>query len=179
MIGRLFRGFQFLHAALLILSAVGFFIFWVRTRFWLPKYAHILALIGLLVGAWAVSTTPEDAPINKAGPLGRFLLALAVPAMVYFFFVFYGGQRAAIKHRRKTAADIANLIERFLNGTSLYPQEWNDFVESRQADGMLDSYRKRCETLDPVVNCPEPRDARALAELRSIIEQLRSLSTLG
>jgi hypothetical protein len=179
MLGHFFKGFQFLHAALLILSAIGFFIFWVRTRFWLPKYAHILGLIGLLVGVWCVSKTPEDAPINKAGPIGKFLLAIAVPAMVYFFFVFYGGQRAAIKHKAKTAKDIADLIERFLNGTSLYPQEWNDFVESRHTDSMLDSYRKRCEELDPVINCPGPQDAKALAELRSIVEQLRGRSSLG
>jgi hypothetical protein len=177
MIGHLFRGFQFLHAALLVLSAVGFFIFWARTRFWLPKYAHILGLIGLLVGVWCVSITPEDAPINKAGPVGKFLLALAPPAMVYFFFVFYGGQRAAIKNKPKTATDIADLIERFLNRASLYPQEWNDFVERKQADSMLDLYRKRCDELDPLVNCPEPQDAKALAELRSIVEQLRSRST--
>jgi hypothetical protein len=45
--GQFFTGLLFfVHA----LSAVGFFIFWARTRFWLPKYAHILAAIGLLVG---------------------------------------------------------------------------------------------------------------------------------
>lgn len=56
MVGNLFKGFQFLHAVLLVLSAAGFFIFWARTRFWLPKYAHVLAAIGLLVGIWCVST---------------------------------------------------------------------------------------------------------------------------
>jgi hypothetical protein len=125
-----FSGFQFFHAVLLALSAVGFFIFWTRTRFWLPKYAHILGAIGLVVGVWCVSDPPADAPINKDGPMAKFLLALAVPAMVYFFFVFYGGQREAFKRKAKTAAEIADLIERFLNGASLYPQEWNDFVES-------------------------------------------------
>jgi len=99
MLGQLLRGFQFLHFVLLALSAVGFFIFWTRTRFWLPKYARILAAVGLVVGVWCASSTPDDAPINKAGPTGKFLLALAVPAIVYFFFVFYGGQRAAFKSR--------------------------------------------------------------------------------
>jgi len=81
------------------LSAIGFFIFWARTRFWLPKYAHILAAIGLVVGLWCVSNTPNDAPINKGGPTARLLSALALPAMVYFFFVFYGGQQAAHRSR--------------------------------------------------------------------------------
>jgi hypothetical protein len=99
MLGQLLRGFQFLHFVFLALSAVGFFIFWARTRFWLPKYAHILAAVGLVVGVWCVSNTPDNAPINKEGPIGRLLLALAVPTIIYFFFVFYGGQKAAFKSR--------------------------------------------------------------------------------
>lgn len=140
-----------------------------------PKYAHILAAIGLVVGVWCVSNVPGDAPINKEGPIAKFLLALAVPLIVYFFFVFYGGQRAAFQHKQKTAGEIASLIERFLNGASLYPQEWNDFVETRHPDTHLDSYRKRCDELSPQVNCPDPQDAKALAELRSIVDELRRL----
>jgi hypothetical protein len=145
MLGQLFKGFQVLHAVLLAVTAIGFFLFWARTRFWLPKYAHILRFVGLAVGLWCVSISPDDAPINKYGPIGKFLLALAVPAMVYFFFVFYGGQEAAHRRKPKTPEEIADLIERFLNGTSLYPQEWNDFVECSHPDKMLDSFRKRCD----------------------------------
>lgn len=134
MVGHFFRGFQFLHGVFLALCALGFFIFWVRTRFWLPKYAHVLAVVGLLVGIWCSSIVPQDAPINKSGPMGKFLLALAVPAMVYFFFVFYGGQREAFKYKPKTPGEVADLIERFLRGESTYPQEWNDFVECSQRD---------------------------------------------
>jgi hypothetical protein len=67
MLRQLFAGFQILHAVLLVVGAIGLFVFWMRTRFWLPKYAHILAAIALLVGEWCVSITPKDAPINKAG----------------------------------------------------------------------------------------------------------------
>jgi hypothetical protein len=80
-------------------------------------------------------------------------------------------------HKPKTAAEIADLIERFLNGTSLYSQEWNDFVEHSQPDRNLETYRKRCDELDPLVNCPDPQDAQALAELRRIVAELRSSST--
>jgi hypothetical protein len=177
MLGHLFKGVQFLHAALLVLSAVAFFIFWARTRFWLPKYAHLLAAIGLLVGLWSISITPADAPLNKHSPITKFLFALVVPAMVYFFFVFYGGQSAAFRRKPKTAKEIADLIDRFLAGTSLYLQEWNDFVERRHPDESLDAYRKRCDLLDPLVNRPAPQDPKALEELRSIVHELRSLST--
>jgi hypothetical protein len=86
--GQFFTGILFfVHA----LSAVGFFIFWARTRFWLPKYAHILAAIGLLVGLGCLANMPTDAPLNREGPIVKFLSALVLPAMVYFFFVFYGG----------------------------------------------------------------------------------------
>ncbi len=70
-------------------------------------------------------------------------------------------------------ADIAQLIERFLDGRSLYPQEWNDFVETRRPDKLIDVYRKRCDDLDPLVNRPGERDAEAVMELRSMIETLR------
>jgi hypothetical protein len=175
--GHLLKGFQFLHAVLFILSAAAFIIFWVRTRFWLPKYAHLLAAIGLLVGVWSISIASKDAPINKHGPAARFLYVLVLPAMVYVFFVSYGGQRAAFRHKPKTANEIADLIDRFLSGTSLYPQEWNDFVERSHPDKMLDSYRKRCNLLDPLVNCPDPQDPKALEEMRGMVLELRTLST--
>ncbi len=101
MLRQLFAGFQILHVVLLIGGAIGLFVFWMRTRFWLPKYAHILAAIALLVGVWCVSITPKDAPINKAGTIGKALLALAVPAMVYFFFLFYGDKERLSDASRK------------------------------------------------------------------------------
>jgi hypothetical protein len=181
MLAHRFTGFRVLHGVLLAFAAVGFFIFWIRTRFWLPKYAHILAAIGLAVGIWCVSNVPDDAPISRYGPGVKFLEALILPAMVYFFFVFYGGQQEAFRSKSKNATEIADIVERFLNGASLYPQEWNDFVEGRYPDAQLDSYRKRCYELDPLVNRPDPQDTKALAELRSIVDELRrfGLATPG
>jgi len=179
MLPNVFRGFQLAHALLLGLAAVGFFVFWARTRFWLPKYAHVLAAIGLAVGLWCAANVADDAPIHRQGPVARVLLALIVPAMVYFFFVFYGGQRAAFRNKPKNADEIANTIERFLNNASLYPQEWNDFIERRHPDAHLDSYRRRCYELDPFVNNTEPQDAKAVANLRNMVHELRSLSTPG
>ena len=126
-----------------------------------------------------MSSVPSDAPPSKHGPAAKFAFALILPAMVYFFFVFYGGQEAAHRSKWKTAGEIADLIERFLNGTSFYPQEWNDFVECNHPDKMLDSYRKRCSLLDPRVNSAEPQDPKALDELRSIVQEIRMLSTPG
>jgi len=74
----------------------------------------------------------------------------------------------------RTATEIADIIERFVNGTSLYAQEWNDFVDCKQSNQKLDSYRKRCDELDPLVNRPEPQDAKAVAELKNMIDELRS-----
>jgi len=133
-------------------SAIGFFVSWARTRLWLPKFAHVLEAIGLLVGVLCVHTTSEDAPIHKHGPAAEFLIARALPAMVYFFFVFHGGQRAAISSKPKTAKDIANLIDRFLNGTISYLQEWTGFVECRHPDSMLDSYGESCGLRNLLVN---------------------------
>lgn len=87
----------------------------------------------------------------------------------------YGVAEGDGMRRKKTAREIADLIERFLTGTSLYPQEWNDFVECSERDRKLDAYRKRCYDLDPLVNIPGPPDAAAIAELKSIVAELRRL----
>jgi hypothetical protein len=76
--------------------------------------------------------------------------------------------------RDKTSQEVAQLIERFLENTSLYPQEWNDFVEGSQRDKELDFYRKRCYDLDPLVNRAGQPDPEAVAELRSMMDVLRS-----
>ena len=74
------------------------------------------------------------------------------------------------------AAAVADLVERFLDGKSLHPQEWNDFVDASQRDKKIEAYRKRCSELDPLVNRPGEPDPAAVAELRSMIRTLRSQS---
>ncbi len=73
-----------------------------------------------------------------------------------------------------TSEDAAQVIERFLADAGLYPQEWNDFVETPQRDKKVEFLRKRCYELDPLVNRPGEPDGLAVAELRSIVAALRS-----
>jgi hypothetical protein len=70
--------------------------------------------------------------------------------------------------------ETAALIERFLNHESLYPQEWNDFVETSQGSKKVDQFRRRCYELDPIVNSPGIPDTAALEELRSMVDRLRA-----
>jgi hypothetical protein len=70
----------------------------------------------------------------------------------------------------------AQVIERFLAETELYPFEWTDFAETKQQDPRVERYRKRCDELSPLVNRPGEMDDTAVAELRSIIQELRSIS---
>ena len=70
--------------------------------------------------------------------------------------------------------EAADVIERFSSEKSLYPWEWTDFAETRQADPHVDRYRKRCDELSPLVNRPGEMDPEAVAELRSMIADLRS-----
>jgi hypothetical protein len=71
--------------------------------------------------------------------------------------------------------EAADLIERFLNGKELYPQEWNDFVDGVRVEQSVESYRKRCDALDPLVNRPGTADSTAVEELRTIVSELRKL----
>jgi hypothetical protein len=78
-----FDGFNLIHAALLVLAAAASFRFWVRIRFWLPRYIHVMAAIGFAISIWVASALPADAPASKAGPVGRILIALA-----HLFFLY-------------------------------------------------------------------------------------------
>jgi hypothetical protein len=95
-IGAVLRAFHALHGIALAAAAVGLFAFWLRTRLWLPRYVHVLALLATMLGVGMACMVPDDAPINRQlGPLGYVVVVAIFPALVYFFFVFYGGQRAA------------------------------------------------------------------------------------
>jgi hypothetical protein len=93
----LFKTANFMHALLVILGAIASFRFWIKTRFWFPRYVHFLALCGLILGICLIPEIPHDAPILKAkwGGLKLAGLILLFPLIVYFFFIFYGGPRAA------------------------------------------------------------------------------------
>ena len=96
---------QVIHAVLLIVAAVGFFCFWARTRFWFQRYAHYLAAFAFALGLSLLSIMPSDAPINRDvwGGAKKAGLVLIFSGLVYFFFVFYGGQRAAYQGKRPHA----------------------------------------------------------------------------
>jgi uncharacterized membrane protein YeiB len=91
-----------IHVLLVFVAAIAFFGFWIRTRFWFPRYAHYLGLFALLLGLSMLLMVPEDAPINQDewGLLKKALMILVFPGLVYFFFVFYGGQKAAYERER-------------------------------------------------------------------------------
>lgn len=68
--------------------------------------------------------------------------------------------------------EAAQVIGRYLENQSLYPQEWNDFVETPQTNKTVEFYRQRCYQLDPMVSSPEGADPKAVLELKSIINEL-------
>ena len=93
----LLSGLYDAHRLLLVLAAVGYFAYWTRTHFWMPRYAHALAGGAVLVGLCLLLLTPADAPVHHE-PLGwlkKGAMVAVFPALVYCFFIFYGGQRAA------------------------------------------------------------------------------------
>lgn len=73
-----------------------------------------------------------------------------------------------------SSEEAARVIERFLEGRTLYPQEWNDFAETCQDDEFVERYRRECDELDPLVNRPGEGDPEATERLKAIIQLLRS-----
>jgi hypothetical protein len=80
--------------------------------------------------------------------------------------------------REMTPEEAAQVIERFLAEAESYPFEWTDFAETPQKDPRVEQYRKRCDKLSPLANRPGEMDAVAVAELRSIIQDLRTIAKL-
>jgi hypothetical protein len=70
--------------------------------------------------------------------------------------------------------EAAGVVERFLQGKSSYQQEWNDFVDTPQKRTEVESIRRRCYQLDPMVNLPSGSDPVAITELESIVLALRT-----
>jgi hypothetical protein len=99
-----FNDFRFLEAILLLVGAFGFLTFWARSRFWLPKYIHVLGAIGLIVGTLSVWASPADSPIKQQGLVACVLLALVLPAIIYAYFILHGGQRAAFSRSSSKSA---------------------------------------------------------------------------
>lgn len=76
--------------------------------------------------------------------------------------------------KNMNSEEAAQIIERFLENKGLYPQEWNDFVDTPQLDKTIEGYRSQCYELDPLVNRPGSPDPDAVVRLKLIIERLRS-----
>ena len=72
-----------------------------------------------------------------------------------------------------SCAQMADLIQRFLEDKPTHGQEWNDFVDTPQHDWRMDAYRRCCYELDPLVNSPGQQDQVALAVLRILVASLR------
>jgi hypothetical protein len=97
------NGLNILAGVLLIFTAIRSLPFWVRTRFWFPKYVHLMAAIGAAVMLWCLASTLDEAPISRDGPLAKLLFVSSLPAIIYFIFLLYGGQRSAyLRHFEKS-----------------------------------------------------------------------------
>jgi hypothetical protein len=99
---------QWIHLGVVVLTTVGALIFLVRTRFWFPKYVHVMAAVAFAIGLGLLQIgafADPDAPVNRGkwAPVKQALLLLFFPAVVYAAFVHYGGQRAAYEDRARRA----------------------------------------------------------------------------
>ncbi len=97
-----FKAAGWVHGALSVLAGILFFHFWIRTRFWFPKYVHWLAAGAMLVGiGLLLLLTRVDAPTTRGQWVSgkQVLVVLVFPAIVYVAFIFYGGQHAAYHAR--------------------------------------------------------------------------------
>ena len=77
-----------------------------------------------------------------------------------------------------TKKEIGTLIENWLNRQSLYPGEWNDFIDGKQKSYITDAYRAICYELDPLINPEDPLDGGTaelvLRSLAKILQEDRS-----
>lgn len=58
------------------------------------------------------------------------------------------------------------MVEGFVSGKSLYPEEWQDFVASTHADIELNLCRKRCADFTVQLEPSNAQDPNVLAEIK-------------
>ena len=102
---------DFLFVALAVVSLLAGFaaiVRWVRRGFWVPRYVHGLAIgafvAGILLGYQVLADGSPKAD-TTFGVLVALFLVLVLPALIYFFFVFYGGADAANERRSQPRDD--------------------------------------------------------------------------
>ena len=94
---------EIIHGLFIILSAFWFLVFWYRTRLWLPRYVHIIAILSFILGIGMLHMVPTEAPIYSSwGKLAPLFIVFILPAAVYFSFIFYGGQYEAYKSKSES-----------------------------------------------------------------------------
>ena len=93
-----FDGFSLLHGVFLASAAIASFKFWARSRFRLPTYVHVLALLGALAVLSIFWGKPEELR-GKISAFRMIAASLIGPIFVYFFFIAFGGPRAALESR--------------------------------------------------------------------------------
>jgi hypothetical protein len=76
---------------------------------------------------------------------------------------------------RYTKAEVADIIERFLNGGG-GGWDWDDFLSIPIADPELDEVRQRCDATRDDGYRNQWCGSAGIAELRRIVAELRSLS---
>jgi hypothetical protein len=74
-----------------------------------------------------------------------------------------------------TAKKAAELLERYMSDSSEYPQELNDFIDTRQGNPQVERVRKRCKELETFVNGEGNVSPSAVEELRFAIDELKKL----
>ncbi len=92
--------YTLLNGGFFIVCGIAFFIFAFRTRFWLPKYVHIMAILSLFLGLALMYMLPEDAPIRREWREYALIFTLFLPpTIVYFVFISFGGQHTSYNDR--------------------------------------------------------------------------------
>jgi predicted ferric reductase len=80
---------------------------WYKIGFKCPRYIHILAVIGFLVGIGMTLITPKNAPANDTWGLGKWWTPVIFSGIVYFLFGFFGGAKVMGKTDDKENVDSA------------------------------------------------------------------------
>jgi hypothetical protein len=83
-------------ATTLLAAAVNGAVWARRDHFWLPRYVHVLAALGLAGTTWGAWLDRDSWSTTPVLTIGHVLLG---PAVVYVVFLAYDGVTAALKGR--------------------------------------------------------------------------------
>jgi len=133
-----------IHGIKIILGIFNFW-FWIRNRFWVPRYVHLIAIFAFCLGCIMLWLFEPGSKADNKGT--KIFLLFLMPFIVYVLFVFFGGARESpLTNRKRRSNEFDRALTPFqikceaaldigLSQVSIFQREWMETLFSNSSSG--------------------------------------------